>query len=376
VETADVFLGQVNQSITVQKNVAVRIISGILLTGLLFFWSLSVLLVRSITKPINNAIRGLTEVSEQVGAASGEVSNASQELAAGASRQAAAVEQTSSSLEEMASMTKQNAENADQANRLMAEAKATITQANTSMESLTASMGDISKASEETQKIIKTIDEVAFQTNLLALNAAVEAARAGEAGAGFAVVADEVRNLARRAAEAAKNTAVLIETTVKTVHEGANLVGKTNGEFIRVSQSASKVGELVGEIAAASQEQAQGIDQVNKAVAEMDKVIQQNAASAEESASASREMTGRSEQMKGFVEDLAALVGGGARTGFDEPEKVEKPRRKLGALIASRVPVFSHKAKKESGIEFEVDEMDFHEPEQEKPREQRYLHTF
>jgi methyl-accepting chemotaxis protein len=177
------------------------------------------------------------------------------------------------------------------------------------MGELTHSMEEISKASEETSKIIKTIDEIAFQTNLLALNAAVEAARAGEAGAGFAVVADEVRNLAMRAAEAARNTADLIEGTVKKVKDGGDLVATTNEAFAEVAQSAAKVGELVGEIAAASNEQAQGIGQVNTAVAEMDKVVQQNAANAEESASASEEMSAQAEQMKGYVEELVALVG-------------------------------------------------------------------
>jgi methyl-accepting chemotaxis protein len=179
------------------------------------------------------------------------------------------------------------------------------------MNRLTGSMREISTASEETSKIIKTIDEIAFQTNLLALNAAVEAARAGEAGAGFAVVADEVRNLAMRAAEAAKNTADLIEGTVKKVQDGSDLVNRTNEAFIQVSESSSKVGDLVGEISAASNEQAQGIEQVNTAVAEMDKVTQQNAANAEESASASEEMSAQAEQMKAIVGELVALVGTG-----------------------------------------------------------------
>jgi methyl-accepting chemotaxis protein len=171
----------------------------------------------------------------------------------------------------------------------------------------------ISAASDETAKIIKTIDEIAFQTNLLALNAAVEAARAGEAGAGFAVVADEVRNLAMRAAEAAKNTAGLIEGTVQKVHSGAELVSRTAEAFGEVSQSTVKVGELVGEIAAASSEQAQGIDQVNKAVSDMEKLTQRLAASAEESASASEEMSAQAKSMKTYVYDLNELVSGRAQ---------------------------------------------------------------
>ncbi len=180
-------------------------------------------------------------------------------------------------------------------------------------------MEEISKASEETSKIIKTIDEIAFQTNLLALNAAVEAARAGEAGAGFAVVADEVRNLAMRAADAARNTAELIEGTVKKVNEGGELVATTNEAFTEVAESSSKVGELVGEIAAASNEQAEGIEQVNKAVVEMDKVVQQNAANAEESASASEEMNAQAEQMKAMVDQLVNVVGGAGNGKKNDP---------------------------------------------------------
>jgi len=276
-----------------------------LLIGILLMWSIS----RGVTKPLRTVIEGLTEASDQVASGSGQVSSASQQLAEGSSEQAASIEETSSSLEEMSSMTKQNADNANQADNLMKEANQVVKRADDSMEELTTSMEEISKASEETSKIIKTIDEIAFQTNLLALNAAVEAARAGEAGAGFAVVADEVRNLAIRAADAAKNTAEMIEGTVKKTKDGTELVTRTNEAFAEVAASASKVGELVGEIAAASNEQAEGIEQVNKAVTEMDKVVQQNAANAEESASASEEMNAQAEQMKGYVDDLVLLVG-------------------------------------------------------------------
>ena len=288
--------------------------NGILLVGGIFL-GLTIVLVlffaRGISKPITRVVDGLNEGADQVAAASGEVSASSQSLAEGASEQAASLEETSSSLEEMASMTKQNADHANQANTLMKEITQVVEESNTAMGHLTTSMRDISTASEETSKIIKTIDEIAFQTNLLALNAAVEAARAGEAGAGFAVVADEVRNLAIRAAEAARNTTNLIEGTIKKIKEGTEQVNKAGDAFQLVASSTTKMGELVGEVAAASNEQAQGIDQVNKAVAEMDKVVQQNAANAEESAAASEELNAQAEQMKGYVRDLAAVVGGG-----------------------------------------------------------------
>jgi methyl-accepting chemotaxis protein len=276
---------------------------------------LSFFITRSITRPIHAVINGLSEGAGQVASASGQVATSSQSLAEGASQQAAALEETSSSLEEMSSMTKTNADNAAQANSLMSESKALVDRANQAMGQLTNSMAEISAAGEQTGRIIKTIDEIAFQTNLLALNAAVEAARAGEAGAGFAVVAEEVRNLAIRAAEAAKNTAGLIEGTIKKTKEGSQLVALTNEAFTEVAVSAAKVAELVAEIAAASSEQAQGIEQVNNAATEMDKVTQQNAANAEESASASEELSAQAETMQGFVKDLANLAGSGGGKG-------------------------------------------------------------
>jgi methyl-accepting chemotaxis protein len=264
-----------------------------------------------LVKPINRIVAGLSEGAEQVASASSQVASSSQLLAEGASTQASSLEETSSSLEEMSSMTKQNADNAGQARAMMTEAKAVVEKANAQMVQLMEAIGQITRSSEETGKIIKTIDEIAFQTNLLALNAAVEAARAGEAGAGFAVVADEVRNLALRSAEAAKNTSELIEKTIKAVRNGNEITVATQTAFKANAQISGKIGQLVDEIATASQEQAHGIAQVNTAVAEMDKVTQATAANAEESASASEEMNAQAQQMAGYVGELATLVGAG-----------------------------------------------------------------
>jgi methyl-accepting chemotaxis protein len=271
---------------------------------------LAIFITRSITKPINRIIAGLTEGAEQVSSASGQVSAASQSLAQGATEQAAGLEETSSSLEEMSSMTKQNADNAQQANSLAAEAKKAANNGSEAMGRMAGAIEDIKKSSDETAKIIKVIDEIAFQTNLLALNAAVEAARAGEAGKGFAVVAEEVRNLAMRSAEAAKNTSNLIEQSVNNSRNGVQICGEVKKSLDEIVGSIGKTTDLVGEIAAASNEQAQGIGQVNTAVSQMDKVTQQNAANAEESASASEELSAQAESMAQIVDELVTLVNG------------------------------------------------------------------
>lgn len=293
---------------------SLKISSVILSIGLVIAFSvgcfLSFFITVSITGPVRRVVVGLKEGASQVASAAGQVAGASQSLAEGASEQAASLEETSSSIEEMSSMTRHNADNASLANGLMREANTVVSKALKFMTALTESIGEISAASNQTQKIIKTIDEIAFQTNLLALNAAVEAARAGEAGAGFAVVAGEVRNLAMRSAEAAKTTAEMIENTVKKVTDGTTLLEQTNSAFREVTTSASKVGHLVKEIASASAEQAKGIDQVNRAVTEIDKITQQNAANAEESASASEELSAQSQQMMEYVSQLTAIVGG------------------------------------------------------------------
>jgi len=287
--------------------------------GLFFGSGLAWYISRGLISVLKRIIASLSEGAEQVASASGQVSSASQSLAEGATEQAAGLEETSSSLEEMSSMTKQNADNAQQANTLASEAQNAANNGNEAMGRMSSAIQEIQKSSDETAKIIKVIDEIAFQTNLLALNAAVEAARAGEAGKGFAVVAEEVRNLAMRSAEAAKNTSGMIAESVKNAKNGVEIAGEVGKVLEEIVGSISKTSELVGEIAAASSEQAQGIDQVNTAVSQMDKVTQQNAANAEESASASEELSVQAEQMTTVVNELVALVSGSSRQRSTRP---------------------------------------------------------
>ena len=255
----------------------------------------------------------LSQTADQLNATSNQISTASQSLADGASRQAAALEETSSSLEQMASMTRSNADQATEANGLMKETRQVIADANQVVDGLIESMSEVSRASEETRKVIHTIDEIAFQTNLLALNAAIEAARAGEAGAGFAVVADEVRNLALRATEAAGNTAGKIEGTLSAIRAGSSAVEQTGDAFKRIDDQSAKVSEIVDEIAAASNEGAEGISQMSQTVADMDDVTQQTAANAQQTSAAAQEMDAQARRLNGFINDLSILISGGRR---------------------------------------------------------------
>jgi len=303
------------------------IILSVSIIGITSALVIGFLIIAGIAKTLGRIIASLTEGSEQVASKTGQVSSASQSLAEGATEQAAGLEETSSSLEEMSSMTKQNADNAQQANTLSTDAKKAADTGTESMGRMSAAIEDIQKSSDETAKIIKVIDEIAFQTNLLALNAAVEAARAGEAGKGFAVVAEEVRNLAMRSAEAAKNTSAMIEESVKNSKSGVDIAAEVGKVLEEIVGGIGKTSDLVGEIAAASQEQAQGIDQINTAMTQMDQVTQQNAANAEESASASEELSAQAEQMNGVVEELAALVGGAQSTGVARSSKATTSKK-------------------------------------------------
>lgn len=276
--------------------------------------------VRNISTQLRAATRELNTGAQQVAAASGQVSGASQSLSQGSTTQAAALEETSASMAEMASMTRQNAENSRSAAGMMAASEAQVRDANAALDQMVESMGAIAESSHKVSKIIKTIDEIAFQTNILALNAAVEAARAGEAGMGFAVVADEVRALAQRSAQAAKDTAVLIEESIAKSAEGQQKVQVVTSAIASVTESTAKVRNLIDEVSAASHQQSQGIEQVSQAIAQMEKVTQGTAATAEESAAASEELNAQAEQSMHVVSTLAQLVnGGGAESAEPAP---------------------------------------------------------
>jgi methyl-accepting chemotaxis protein len=288
-----------------------------------------------IIRPVVSIMMGLTNSADHVTEASSQVSGSSQQLARASAEQAAFIEETSSSLEEIAAMTHQNRDNSQQCDLLLKSAGEAVGEAREKMQLLNRAMSDISDSSKSTSEIIKNIDGIAFQTNLLALNAAVEAARAGEAGRGFAVVAEEVRGLASRSAEAARTTSALIETTVQKINSGAQLALSTTESFEKLAQSVQKSEVLFKEIYTASCEQSNGIEQINRAVLEMDRVVQGNSASAEQSASAAAEMKSQAFGMKQFIGKLNQLVRG--KSAALEPQRTlpgseSGQRRILGEL--------------------------------------------
>lgn len=302
------------------------------LAGLAFGLFLSL----SISRNLNRIAASAEEGASQIAAAASQVSESSQGVAQGSQEQAASIEETSSAIEELSAMTKQNASNAKQATLLASEAGDAMTKSAQNARSMDEAMKEIKSASDQTSKIVKTIDEIAFQTNLLALNAAVEAARAGEAGKGFAVVAEEVRNLAMRAAEAAKNTSSLIEENSIRVTGGVQIIVGLRGTLEQSLSAVEKVSRLNSEVAAASDEQSTGIQQINTAIAQMNQATQANAANAEEAAAASEESSGQAESLREMVAELTRLVNGGAKNSgiaYREPLTARPKNSKAGATV-------------------------------------------
>jgi hypothetical protein len=292
----------------------VSLVAGIAGVGLLIW-----LMRRAVVVPLSRSLAALTDGANQVASAAGQVAGSSQSLSKGATEQAASLEETSASMEEMSSMTRQNAEHSQQAADRMATTQQQVKSASAALTQMVTSMTAIKESSDKVARIIKTIDEIAFQTNILALNAAVEAARAGEAGMGFAVVADEVRSLAQRSAQAAHDTAQLIEESITSVNQGHARVGDVSGAMDAIADSAGHVRRLIDQVSVASRQQAQGVEQVAQTIAQMEKVTQTTAATAEESAAASEELAAQAETAKEIVRSLESLARGAAHVTAKKP---------------------------------------------------------
>jgi methyl-accepting chemotaxis protein len=323
---SDMFSARADSSAFWTKNLAL----GAAVLGVLVALALGFASSVTIVRPLLRAVEGLRDSSLQVNTVSERVSMVSQTLAGGASQQAASLEETFTTLEQMSAMTQRNAESAKEADTLANQARAQANQGRESMARMEKVINQIKESSDETVKIIKTIDEIAFQTNLLALNAAVEAARAGDAGRGFAVVAEEVRNLAQRSAVAAKSTSDLIAGSRERAETGVHMADEVAKALDQVNESVQKVGDLIGKVSAASQEQARGVTQVNQALAQMDKVTQSNAATAEQNASSSSELSSQAGLVNSIVTSLGLLIGdkrGAAGAGSAEPLAARVPLR-------------------------------------------------
>jgi methyl-accepting chemotaxis protein len=308
------------------------------------------LALQKMTANLNDVLGQVQVAGEQIASGSAQVSDSSQTLSQGATESAASLEQITASMNQMASQTKLNAQNADQAKSLSEGSRNAAQRGSTLMTDLVAAMGEINRSGEDIAKIIKVIDEIAFQTNLLALNAAVEAARAGQHGKGFAVVAEEVRNLAARSAKAAKETAELIENSTEKTRAGNDIAEKTEAALKGIVAGATKVSDLVAEIAAASNEQSQGIGQVNTGLGQIDQVTQQNTANAEESAAAAEELSSQAAHLQHMLGQFKLKGQGGGALRLAAPVKKQGPARKSAPAPALEWPAPSEEAGAKSSV--------------------------
>lgn len=334
---------------------------------------LSWYMVTSTNAVLREATSELTDGSQQVVSAAGQVSSSSQSLAQGSSEQAATIEETSAAATEINSMAQRNTANSKSTADMVTKSQKSFAQTNRMLDELLVAMAGIGESSAKISKIIKVIDEIAFQTNILALNAAVEAARAGEAGMGFAVVADEVRSLAQRSAQAAKDTASLIEESITKSDGGKVNVDRVAASIRLLTSESSEMKILIDEISLGSMEQARGIDQISRSITQMEQVTQGTAASSEESAAAAEELTAQAESMQDVVHRLNSLVDSGSgssssirqrsssrsRTSPLRPSasvSKQTPFKSLNSNTASRRPPFLSKSKASTEAEFPLEE--------------------
>lgn len=263
-----------------------------------------------VKQSVKKILTELSETGQNLSSLSLELTSTSHKLAEGSTQQAASIQETSSTLEESSSMVHQTTQNTKEAETLARTTKDFANKGNSEMNTMLGAMEELKRSSAEISKIIKVIDEIAFQTNILSLNAAVEAARAGDAGKGFAVVAEEVRNLAQRSAQAAKDTAIIIESNIDLSEKCLTITELVSGSLAEINSESSKVSELLGEISTASQEQEIGISQINKAISQMEHVLQGNAATAQSSALSAEQLTSYSETLKMIMDELGVLLYG------------------------------------------------------------------